>query len=167
MPSSSSSTHPLAVGHGLDPSLPLQDLDGRPLKSGDLLSGRALVLYFLRAASCAVCLRHARGIVRDSVLPDGSRPDLAFVVPGGPAQAARAHRALGTAATATGSLRVLSSSGAAAYARAGLERSWMLQSSGTYLIDREGTVRYARSATLPTGGYDAEELALALRSVEA
>lgn len=63
-------------------------------------------------------------------------------------------------------MRVLSSSEGAAHADAGLGRSWMLQASGTYLIDRDGMVRYARTATLPTGGYDARELQAALGSLE-
>lgn len=170
MPSSSPSTPStpsLTVGHRLDRSLPLQNAEGRPLHTGDLLQGRPLVLYFLRGASCVVCLRHARAIVRHSVLPDGSRPDLAFVVPGGPAQSARVSRALGAASTAAVAVRVLSTAGAAAHAEVGLDRSWTLQASGTFLIDPDGVVRYARSSTLPTGGYDGAELAAALRAIPA
>jgi hypothetical protein len=52
----------------------------------------------------------------------------------------------------------------AAHASAGLDRTLLLQHSGTFLVDDEGIVRYEKTAALPTGSFSAKDLRAALAS---
>lgn len=84
-----------------------------------------------------------------------ARDTVALVVVPGSANDAAAVRRL-----AAGRLTVVSSSGA--HAAVGLGRTMLLQHSGTFLVDASGSVRYAKTATLPTGSFSRAELAAAL-----
>jgi hypothetical protein len=125
------------------------DLDIAALR-GD---AKGLVLFFMRAGNCAVCLRHVRKLAGLDLAGRGVAA--VVVVPGGPEQAARARRA-------AGGLPVVSSAGAAAHRSAGLDRTLLMQHSGTLLIDARGEERYRLTATLPTGSLDTAALTEAI-----
>ncbi|HTJ32624.1 MAG TPA: hypothetical protein VL738_05290 [Dactylosporangium sp.] len=114
---------------------------------------KGLTLFFMRAGNCAICLRHVRALAGLD-LP-GRGVAVAVVVPGGPAEAERVRRV-------AGALPVVSSAGAAAHRSAGLDRTLLVQHSGTVLIDAQGEERYRLAATLPTGSFDAAALTAAV-----
>src|SRR4051794_8835674 len=114
---------------------------------------KGLVLYFIRAANCMVCLRHVKHLAGLGLAARGVAA--AVVVPGGPAEVERVRRV-------AGGLAVVSSDGVAAHRVAGLDRTLLLQHSGTLLFDASGQERYRLAATLPTGSFDAAALAAAI-----
>nr|BFE65869.1 hypothetical protein GCM10020063_103950 [Dactylosporangium thailandense] len=114
---------------------------------------RGLVVYYMRAASCAICVRHVKALAGLGLAGRGVAA--AVVVPGGAAQAERIRRV-------AGGLNVVSSDGVAAHRAAGIDRTLIVQHSGTLLFDAQGEERYRLVATLPTGGFDAPALAAAV-----
>jgi len=114
---------------------------------------KGLVLFFMRTAGCAVCVRHVRALARLDLAGRGVAA--AVVVPGGEAEAARVRRI-------AGGLPVVASPGAAEHRAAGLDRTLLLQHSGTVLIDARGEERYRLVAALPTGSFDAAALTAAI-----
>jgi peroxiredoxin len=135
--------------------LTFADAQGRPVDVPALRgSGRAVALFFMRAASCAVCVKHARSLAALGLADRGVAP--VVVVPGGAAELARARRAAGAGVT------VVSSGGVDAHRAAGLGRTLMVQHSGTLLVDATGAVRYRLAGTLPTGSFDAAALTTAV-----
>jgi peroxiredoxin len=142
-----------------DRSLPAQlgftDAAGSAVSVPELRGGaRAVVLFFMRTATCLVCLRHVRSLAGLGLGERGVAG--VVVVPGSAADASRVRRAAGSG------LSVVSSSGAEAHHAIGLTRTLLMQHSGTLLVDAEGTVRYRRSAALPTGGFDGPALQAAI-----
>ncbi|MDG6105108.1 redoxin domain-containing protein [Dactylosporangium aurantiacum] len=133
------------------------DATGAEVTVAQLRGGaRGVVLYFMRAASCPVCLRHARALAALRLADRDVTP--VVVVPGGAAEAARVRRA-------AGDVRVVSSTGAGAHHAVGLTRTLLLQHSGTLLVDAAGDVRYRLGATLPTGSFDAAALNAAVAAL--
>ena len=114
---------------------------------------RGVVLFFMRAANCAICVRHVRALAAMRLTDRDVIP--VVVVPGGAAEAARVRRV-------AGAVRVVSSTAAAAHHAVGLSRTMLLQHSGTLLVDAAGEVRYRLGAARPTGGFDAAALAAAV-----
>jgi hypothetical protein len=121
-----------------------------PALRGD---AKGLVLFFMRAGNCAICLRHVRALTGLDLARRGVAA--AVVVPGGAPDAERVRRV-------AGSLPVVSSAGAAAHRSVGLNRTLLMRHSGTVLIDARGEERYRLTATLPTGSFDAAALTTAI-----
>jgi hypothetical protein len=117
---------------------------------------RGVALYFMRAAGCAICVRHVRELSRLGLADRKVTP--VVVVPGGDAQAERVRRV-------AGAVRVVATPDAEAHHAAGLPRAMLVQQSGTLLIDADGQVRYRLAATLPTGGFDAAALTAAVHAL--
>jgi peroxiredoxin len=120
------------------------------------VGSRPAAVFFMRASTCAVCVKHARTLagMADELAAHGT--SAVVVVPGGQPEAQAVARKVGTAVT------VVASDPAAAHAAAGLDRTLFLQHSGTFLVDADGIVRYAKTATLPTGSFSADELRAAV-----
>ncbi|GIJ61130.1 hypothetical protein [Virgisporangium aurantiacum] len=110
---------------------------------------KGLVVYFIRAANCAICVRHVKALAGLGLAARGVA--VAVVVPGGAAEAERVRR------VARG-VPVVSSDGVAAHRAAGLDRTLIVQHSGTLLFDATGQEVYRLAATLPTGSFDATAL---------
>lgn len=115
---------------------------------------RAVALFFMRASNCPMCVRHAKHLAGMKLSGRGVRS--VVVVPGAAKEAERVRRAVGTGVT------VVSSVDAEAHRAVGLNRSMLMQHSGTLLVDAEGTVRYRLGATLPTGSFDPKALLAAI-----
>jgi len=136
--------------------LTFTDAEGRPVTLAELRGGhRAAALFFMRAGNCLACLRHARNLASLPLAEDGVRA--VVVVPGTPADAARVRRTVGER------VATVSSTGAEAHLAVGLNRTLLLQHSGTLLVDSTGAVRYRLAATLPTGSFDGPALIDAVR----
>ncbi|GAA3218943.1 redoxin domain-containing protein [Dactylosporangium siamense] len=130
------------------------DATGAVVTTEDLRGGaRGVALFFMRAASCAICVRHARALAALRLTDRDVAP--VVVVPGGAAEAARVRRA-------AGDVRVVSSTGAEAHHAVGLTRTMLLQHSGTLLVDAAGEVRYRLATALPMGAFDAAALTAAV-----
>ena len=137
-----------AVG-SIMPDIALTTADGSAQSLRDLTSGRRAVVFFMRAASCPVCNAHVAKIERLAIADAA----VVIVTPGTAADAA--------SVSAKTSLTVLAS-GEHGHAEAGLTRFLGLQHSGTFVLDAEGRVIAARTATLPTGSFDEREVLAAL-----
>jgi peroxiredoxin len=148
-----------------------ESLTGRPLPDaavvtphGDsarlrtTLDARPAAVFFMRASTCAVCVKHARTLAGMGGELADRGAHAVVVVPGGRAEAESVARRVGAGAT------VVASDPGAAHAAAGLDRTLFLQHSGTFLVDATGVVRYEKTATLPTGSFSADELRRALAS---
>ncbi len=148
------------------PHLTLTDADGTVIHDADLLGPGLTVLYFLRSASCPACLGHAR---RLAAARREGRVGVAVVLvtPGGATDAAALRSAL-TGRSTSGRLpegvRVVASGDA--HALVGLDKTLMLQHSGTLLVDDQRHVRYSRTATVPTGSYREADLLEALKTTQ-
>lgn len=147
---------PFTVGARF-PDLALTDRHGQGVRLRTLTEGQPTVVYFLRSAACPVCRAHLRTLVRRlrEISALGAR--VVAVVP----EDATAARALGQ--WVADAVPVVSG-GREGHAQAGLEPALFgrLTSSGTVLLDRDGTVRYARRAALPPLSFSERELFEAL-----
>jgi peroxiredoxin len=148
------------------PDLRLTDRRGLPVALSGLLASGPAVLFFLRTASCPACLAHARRLVA-AHSAGRVRPQVVLVTPGGAHEAAAVERKV-TARTA-GALPegVLVVASGDAHRFAGLGRTLMLQHSGTLVVDVQGKIGYALTATFPTRSYDEGELIAALDRLSA
>jgi peroxiredoxin len=142
------------------PALDLVDASGAAVKLPDPGNGSPAVLYFMRATTCPICGRHVRDLARhaDEYTALGAR--ILVVVPEG-LPTARAW-----AARARLPFPVVTGADGSPHEAVGLVRAVFgaVQRSGTVLVDAAGVVRYARTATMPTAGYDGPA---ALRAVAA
>ena len=139
------------------PTLTLRTHDGETfvLPAG----GRASILYLMRAASCSICRKHVRALVRlfDQIRDLGV--DVVIIQPGSDGASRTLADTLSTPFT------IASGRDSGAYAAIG-SPAWSLAVSprcGTLLVDGRGVVRYARVASLPFGAFSESELLDALR----
>ncbi|AXB41658.1 peroxiredoxin family protein [Amycolatopsis albispora] len=143
------------------PRMVLEDTAGRPVRLSDYQGKHAVLLFFLRSTSCPVCLRHVRDLVNraDELAADDVRVLLAVPEDRERAAAWKAKHRI--------PFPVLT--GDRPHELAGLSRKVFgsLQQSGSLLVDREGVVRHAHGATLPTGSYDKKGIAAAVASLRA
>jgi peroxiredoxin len=134
------------------PALAVLDSDGRRVGIEELRAGQPAVLFFMRARHCMICMRHARSLAGMGGELTAHKVQPIVVVPGTPDDAAAVRRKLDDA------VRVVGSDDVTAHRAVDLGRSMLMQHSGTFLVDAGGTVRYAKTATMPTGGFDRAEL---------
>jgi peroxiredoxin len=143
------------TGQRLRADLSFIDADGRAVGLAQLRGDhQGIVLFFMRQASCLICLRHVRALA--AMRPTEHGIAGVVVVPGAEAGAARVRRVAGAGLT------VVSSPGAESHRAVGLSKSLLMQHSGTILLDARDTVRYRLSATLPTGSFDGPALLAAI-----
>ena len=119
---------------------------------------RTLVLYFMRAAGCSICLEHVRELKRMSGEIGAMGAVVLVVQPGSLAASRKLADALG--------LPFAVASGAEVYGPIGLGPRALgaIRGSGTIVVDAEGIVRHARRAAFPAGAFDRVELLEALRA---
>jgi hypothetical protein len=110
---------------------------------------KGLVVYYMRAANCPICVRHVKALGRLGLAARGIAA--VVVVPGGAAEVERIRRV-------AGAVPVESSRGVAAHRAAGLDR--------TLLYDASGRERYRLVAASPTGSFDAAGLVAALNRLD-
>ncbi|NUT22487.1 MAG: redoxin domain-containing protein [Hamadaea sp.] len=137
------------------PALSIVDQDGLRTDLDQIRAGRPAVVFFMRAHNCMICLRHVRALAESADALDEHKTVPIVVVPGSAADAGRVRRR-------AGGLPVVSSVGDAAHRAAGLEKRLLMQHSGTFLVDADGLLRYARTGALPTASFDRGELLAAL-----
>lgn len=118
-------------------------------------AGSRSVVFFMRAASCAICRGHVASLVRLAEGGQLSDAKVVIVVPG------KAKDASAVAERVPTSVGVVLASGDA-HAAAGLGTFLAIQHSGTFVLDADATVLARRTATIPTGSFDAAEVVAAL-----
>lgn len=137
------------------PDLALEDTAGKVVRLSDYRGTDNVLLYFMRSTTCPVCNGH----VKDLAKLAGVR--VLVAVPEGREEAAawRAKRGL--------SLQVVTGRRGTPHEAVGLVKKVFgaLQQSGSLLIDREGVVRHAHAATMPTSAYDRKGIAVALEEL--
>lgn len=137
------------------PDLALEDTAGKAVRLSDYRGADNVLLYFMRSTTCPVCNGH----VKDLAKLAGVR--VLVAVPEGREEAAawRAKRGL--------SLQVVTGRRGTPHEAVGLVKKVFgaLQQSGSLLIDREGVVRHAHAATMPTSAYDRKGIAVALEGL--
>lgn len=148
----SAATKPVpAVGEAMPP-LPLVSPTGRRVTLDQVRDNAPAVVYFLRAATCPICLRHARMLTDLAAAGGlGSGVRVVLVAPGGAQEAAQLAARIGSEAV------TIWASGNG-HAAAGLGTFLSMQHSGTFLVDRGGAVAYRRTAALPLNNFNKQEL---------
>lgn len=140
------------------PDLELEDTAGRPVRLADYRGTDNVLLYFMRSATCPVCTMHVKDLAaRAADLADAGVRVL-IVVPEGRSEAAawQARHEL--------PFPVVTGRHGSPHAAVGLLRKVFgaMQQSGSLLVDRDGVVRHAHSATVPTGSYDRKGITAAI-----
>ncbi len=131
------------------PDIALEDTAGRPVHLTDY-RGEAVLLYFMRSVSCAVCNSHVRDLVARSTDFAARGVRVLVAVPEGRQDAADWQAKRGLPFT------VVTGREGTPHEAIGLTRKVFgaLHQSGSVLIDRDGVVRHAHGATVPTSSYD-------------
>lgn len=140
------------------PRMELEDTDGQPWRLADHRGVRSVLLYFMRSTSCPVCLRHVRDLAGQRKTFDDKNVGVFVAVPEDRATASawKARRDI--------PFPVLVGTSARPHELIGMSRKVFgsMQQSGSLLVDPEGVVRHAHSATLPINSYDRKAILAAL-----
>jgi peroxiredoxin len=143
---------------GSTPDLQLQDTDGHSLAVSDYKGKDNVLIYFMRALSCAQCNAHVQSFVKNQSEFDAANVQIIVAVPEDLKDAAawKARKNI--------PYPVVAGAAGTPHESVGLLRKVFgtLQQSGTVLFDSSGTVRYTQVSTVPTTSYNRTEMAAAL-----
>ncbi|RJL32827.1 peroxiredoxin family protein [Bailinhaonella thermotolerans] len=139
------------------PDVVLEDTDGLAVRLPEPQG--AVLVYLMRSASCPVCGRHVRDLVRrrNEFAAAGVRVLVAVPEDRDTAAAWKAGRGIPFPVLAGGAAHEVMGLGRKAFGS--------LRRSGSVLIDARGVVRHAHGATLPTAAYDRKGIEAAVRSL--
>jgi peroxiredoxin len=146
----SQSTLVPAVGIAI-PDIVLTNSSGNRSKLSSVRNGSRAVVFFMRAADCPLCLAHVKTITRMMDAGEIERTRFVVIAPGDATQAKKAERRI-----ASSSVSVWASG--EHHADVGLGKFLMLQHSGTFVLNADGTVQYAKTSALPTNSFSRGEL---------
>lgn len=144
----------LEIGETLPP-LSLQTQDGEAFDQ-ESISGTPSVFYFMRSATCGICLGHIGRIAKKLERTEAT-PQVYVIVPEGLEEAQGVAQKL--------AFPVLAGTGAHEAVGLGRRVFGAVQGSGTLLVDREGRVAHFKHGTLQTQAYDEAGLFGALEHV--
>lgn len=120
-----------------------------------------VLLYFMRSTTCAVCNGHVKDLAGRSAELAADNVRVLVAVPEDREEAAawQAKRAL--------PFTVVTGVAGTPHEAVGLMKKVFgaVQQSGSILIDRDGVVRHAHGATVPTGSYDEQGIAQAIHDL--
>ena len=143
-----------AVGTTM-PDIQLISPDGRESLLATRLGDQGAVVFFMRAASCPICVAHAATAIRMAEAGELGGARLVVITPGDARDAAAVARRLKSP------LATVAASGTG-HANAGLGSTLLIQHSGTFVLDASGTVLHAQTSVLPTGNFSADAVRDAL-----
>lgn len=146
----------LTLGHPM-PDLSLVGPAGERSSLRSVRGGGAAIVYFLRSSTCPPCISHARALARLGESGELGGASVVLVVPGDADEARRLAERVPSPAVSTWA-------SGTAHGSAGMGRSFFIQHSGTFLVGRDGTLRYRRTAVLPPLSMNRGELLEALGS---
>ncbi|XVS62264.1 peroxiredoxin family protein [Actinosynnema sp. CA-299493] len=145
------------------PRLDLEDTAGQAVRLSDYQGRHAVLVFFMRSTSCPVCNLHVRDLVgrAGELAADDVRVLVAVPEDRATAAAWKAKREI--------PFPVLTGRRESPHEMIGLGRKVFgsVQRSGSLLVDRQGVVRHAHGATLPTNSYDKKGIAAAIASLRA
>jgi peroxiredoxin len=143
------------------PDLALENTAGVPVRLPDFRGKDNVLLYFMRSTTCPVCNGHVKDLVARSAEFTAAGVRILVAVPETRAEAAawQAERGL--------PVPVVTGRRGTPHEAFGLTKKVFgtMQQSGSVLIDRDGVVRHAHGATLPTGSYDKKGIERAIRQL--
>ncbi|NEW38591.1 redoxin domain-containing protein [Nocardia cyriacigeorgica] len=143
------------------PAVELEDTAGQVWRLSDHLGTHSALMYFMRSTSCPICNSHVRDLVarRNEFAAEGIRVHIAVPEDRDRALAWKTKRGI--------PFSVLVGSDRTPHESIGLTRTVFgsMQQSGTILVDRDGIIRHAHGATLPTSSYDKKGILAAVDSM--
>jgi peroxiredoxin len=148
---------------GSTPDLKLQDTDGNAVSIANFRGKYNVLIYFMRALSCAQCNAHVQSFVKNQREFDAAKVEIIIAVPEDLRDAAawKARKNIpyivvaGASGTPHESVGLLKKAFGA------------LQQSGTVLMDSDGIVTYTQVSTIPTTSYNRTEIGAALAALTA
>ncbi|MFC5833853.1 peroxiredoxin family protein [Nonomuraea insulae] len=145
------------------PDVVLEDTDGQAVRLSGYRGDHAVLVYFMRSASCPVCNRHVQDLIRRRDEFAAGNVRVLVAVPEDRRAAAewKARRQI--------PFPVLIGRGSTPHEVIGLSRKVFgsMQQSGSVLIDSQGIVRHVHGATMPTGGYHRKGITAAVQALRA
>src|ERR1700744_2890682 len=143
---------------GSTPDLKLEDTDGSAVSLADYRGKENVLIYFMRALSCAQCNAHVQSFVKNQSEFDAAKVKIIVAVPEDLKDAAAWKASKNIPYT------VVAGASGTPHESVGLLRKVFgtLQQSGTILFDGTGAVRYTQVSTVPTTSYNRSEMASAL-----
>ncbi|WP_214324347.1 peroxiredoxin family protein [Nonomuraea sediminis] len=143
------------------PDVVLEDTEGRTVRLSEYRGDHAVLVYFMRSASCPVCNQHIKDLVRrrDELAADNVKILVAVPEDRQEAAAWKDKRQI--------PFRVLVGRRGTPHEMVGLSRKAFgsMQQSGSILVDAAGIVRHAHGATMPTGAYDKKGITAAVQAL--
>jgi peroxiredoxin len=148
---------------GSAPDLKLEDTDGKPVTISDFKGKDNVLIYFMRALSCAQCNAHVQSFIKNQAVFDDARVKIIVAVPEDLKDAADWKTKKQIPYT------VVAGAAGTPHESVGLLRKVFgtLQQSGTVLFDSNGTVTYTQVSTVPTTSYNRAEIGAALAALPA
>jgi peroxiredoxin len=146
---------------GSTPDLKLEDTDGRSLAIADFKGKENVLVYFMRALSCAQCNAHVQSFVKNQAVFDDAEVEIIVAVPEDLKDAAAWKARKNIPYT------VVAGAEGTPHESVGLLRKVFgtLQQSGSVLFDSNGVVTYTQVSTIPTTSYNKSEIAAALAAL--
>lgn len=137
------------------PDIPLTAADGRTSTLHGARADRHALVLFMRSSTCPVCHAHAREIIRLADAGELRGAAFLLIAPGDSGEARTVEDRLGS------TMAEVWSSGDH-HSDIGLGTFLRLQHSGSFVVDTDGRVLYARTSVLPTGSFARDEALAAL-----
>ena len=143
------------------PDFDLESQTGTRVRLSTYRGRQNVAVFFMRAHTCLTCILHAVQLKQAQAALEALGTAMIIVVPGTIDQARKIAKLL------RATFPVLADPDRSAVQRFGLGR-WMfvMQRSGTALVDRGGTLAYVRRSTDPRGAFDLAELVAAVRKLQ-
>jgi len=143
---------------GSTPDLKLEDTEGNAISVSDYKGKDNVLIYFMRALSCAQCNAHVQSFVKNQSEFDAAHVKIIVAVPEDLKDAAAWKAKKGIPYT------VVAGAAGTPHESVGLLRKVFgtLQQSGSILFDSNGVVTYTHVSTVPTTSYNKAEIATAL-----
>ena len=148
---------------GSTPDLKLEDTDGNSLSIADFRGKENVLIYFMRALSCAQCNAHVQSFAKNQSEFDAARVEIIVAVPEDLKDAAAWKAKKNIPYT------VVAGASGTPHESVGLLRKVFgtLQQSGSVLFDSYGKVTYTQVSTVPTTSYNKAEIGAALAALPA
>jgi peroxiredoxin len=148
---------------GSTPDLHLEDTEGRSISIADYKGKENVLVYFMRALSCAQCNAHVQSLVKNQAEFDDAKVEIIVAVPEDLKDAAAWKARKNIPYT------VVAGAAGTPHESVGLLRKVFgtLQQSGSVLFDSNGVVTYTQVSTIPTTSYNKAEIGAALAALPA
>jgi len=148
---------------GSTPDLKLEDTDGNTVSIADFTGKENVLIYFMRALSCAQCNAHVQSFAKNQSEFDAAKVEIIVAVPEDLKDAAdwKARKNI--------PYTVVAGASGTPHESVGLLRKVFgtLQQSGSVLFDSTGKVTYTHVSTVPTTSYNKAEIGAALAALPA